>query len=70
MRPILCRETDAKWVECEMDDAHFSWGGHESEDMAIVDQLDEAVEGASSVSETYVNRRAALHRDIPTIPPR
>lgn len=36
-------------VKCEMDKAHFSWGGHESEDMAMamVNQLDEleAVEG-------------------------
>jgi hypothetical protein len=51
-----------------MDDAHFSWGGHESEDMAMVNQLDGAVEGASSESETYVNRRAAgCTHDIPTV---
>lgn len=32
--------TDAEWVARETDEAHFSWGGHESEDMATDNQLD------------------------------
>ena len=51
-----------------MDDAHFSGGGHESEDMAMVNQLDEGVEGTRSESEMYVNGRAAgCTHDIPTV---
>lgn len=51
--------TDATRVGFEMDEAHFSWGGHESEDMAMdmISWRDVWWGGASSTSETYVNRR-------------
>lgn len=32
LRSIPCEMTDAGHVVCEMDGAHFNWGGHESED--------------------------------------